>query len=186
MSKNAPASDIWQAGKVWQGVGELHTPLALRLCLCWWQAKHAFVIFSMGIFCSNDPAHLHSPTACQWPRLCDVLWKCSWSFCAYPEFCQMESSAACCTAIKRGWLLAPRTAAPTSRSSNLPLPSLSDSEPRSHHQVRVCHTEMKTDPDWRANAYYTEGESLSFQCKYSWSMVLLEVLISSENLAWCW
>lgn len=57
-----------------------------------------------------------------------------------------------------------------SRSSNLPLPSLSDSEDsesRSHHQVKVCHTEMKTDPDWRASAYYAEGESLSFQYKYS-------------------
>lgn len=54
-------------------------------------------------FCLNDIClYQPNPTAYWWPCLRDMLWKCSWSFCAYLEFCQTKSRAGCWTATEIG------------------------------------------------------------------------------------
>ena len=73
-----------------------------------------------------------------------------------------------------------------SRSHKLPLPFVSMGGFRgSHHQVSARQTEMKIAPGWRASVCCTKG-SLSFQWKYSWSLVLLKVLGPSKQLHGCY
>lgn len=73
-----------------------------------------------------------------------------------------------------------------SRSSKLPLPSLGlGGFWGSHHQVSACQTEMKIASGWRASVSHAERESLSFQWKYPWSLVLLKVLGHWKRLHSC-